>query len=68
MGGARLSLHFSLVFGVPYSLLITYLVGLNFFKKDFIYLFMRETERGVETQAEGEVGSLREPDVWDSIP
>ena len=29
-------------------------------KKDFIYLFLRDTERGVETQAEGEAG---EPDV-----
>ena len=29
------------------------------FLKDFIYLFMRDTERGAETQAEGEAGSLR---------
>ena len=28
--------------------------------KDFIYLFMRDTEREAETQAEGEAG--REPD------
>ena len=27
--------------------------------KDFIYLFMRDTEREAETQAEGEAGSLR---------
>ena len=27
------------------------------FLKDFIYLFMRDTERGAETQAEGEAGS-----------
>ena len=30
-----------------------------FFLKDFIYLFMRDTQREVETQAEGEAGSLR---------
>ena len=37
-----------------------------FFFKDFIYLFMivTERERGSETQAEGEAGSVhREPDV-----
>ena len=28
------------------------------FFKDFIYLFMRDTQREAETQAEGEVGSL----------
>ena len=28
------------------------------FFKDFIYLFMRDTEREAETQAEGEAGSL----------
>ena len=36
-------------------------VGLGFlkiFKKDFIYLFMRDTEREGKTQAEGEEGSL----------
>ena len=35
----------------------------NFFKKDFIYLFMRDTERErereAETQAEGEAGSMQ---------
>ena len=32
--------------------------------KDFIYLFMTDTEREAETQAEGEAGSMhREPDV-----
>ena len=33
----------------------------DFFKKDFIYLFMREREereRETETQAEGEAGSI----------
>ena len=30
-----------------------------FKKKDFIYLYMRDTEREAETQAEGEAGSLR---------
>ena len=35
-----------------------------FFFKDFIYLFMRDTEREAETQAEGEAGSThRGPDV-----
>ena len=36
-----------------------------FFFKDFIDLFMRDTERErqAETQAEGEAGSGREPDV-----
>ena len=29
------------------------------FKKDFIYLFMRNTQREAETQAEGEAGSLQ---------
>ena len=30
----------------------------SFFLKDFIYLFMRNREREVETQAEGEAGSM----------
>ena len=30
-----------------------------FFFKDFIYLFMRDTEREAETQAEAEAGSLQ---------
>ena len=30
-----------------------------YFFQDFIYLFMTDTERGAETQAEGEAGSLR---------
>ena len=29
-----------------------------YFFKDFIYLFTRDTQREVETQAEGEAGSL----------
>ena len=29
------------------------------FFKDFVYLFMRDTEREAEIQAEGEAGSLR---------
>ena len=32
----------------------------NNFLKDFIYLFMRDTEREAETQAEGKVGSMQE--------
>ena len=28
-----------------------------------MYLFMRDTEREAETQAEGETGSMREPDM-----
>ena len=27
-------------------------------KKDFIYLFMRDTHKGAETQAEGEAGFM----------
>ena len=44
-------------------------LDLFFFFKDFIYLFMRDTEREreAETWAEGEVGSMqapcREPDM-----
>ena len=30
------------------------------FFKDFIYLFMRDTQREAETQAEGEAGSMQE--------
>ena len=29
------------------------------FKKDIIYLFMRDTQREAETQAEGEAGSMQ---------
>ena len=29
----------------------------------FMYLFLRDPERGAETQAEGEAGSLPEPDA-----
>ena len=32
---------------------------MSFFLKDFIYLFMRDTEREAETLAEGEVGSMQ---------
>ena len=35
----------------------------DFFFYDFIYLFMRGAEREAETQAEGEAGSIQEPDV-----
>ena len=38
-------------------------IVLKIFFKDFIYLFTRDTERGAETQAEGEAGSLRKPDA-----
>ena len=30
-----------------------------YFFKDFIYLFMRDTEREAETQAEGEAGPMQ---------
>ena len=36
--------------------LLTFVI---FLKKDFIYLFMRDTQREVETQAEGEAGSMQ---------
>ena len=32
----------------------------HYFKKDFIYLLMRNTEKEAETRAEGEAGSLEE--------
>ena len=32
--------------------------GNFFFLKDFIYLFMKDTQREAEAQAEGEAGSL----------
>ena len=53
--------------GRPTQLKIIYVSGaltrqrnnlLSFFKKYFMYLFMRNTKREAETQAEGEVGSL----------
>ena len=31
----------------------------TFLKKDFIYLFMRDTEREAETQAEGEASPMQ---------
>ena len=37
----------------------TYFIYLFLFFKDFIYLFMRDTEREAETQAEGEAGSMQ---------
>ena len=36
-----------------------YLLIIFFFNKDSIYLFMRDTEREAETQAEGEAGSTQ---------
>ena len=44
---------------------------MGFFFKDFIYLFMRDTEREreAETQAEGERSRLHAGSpMWDSIP
>ena len=35
------------------------LVFIFIFFKDFIHLFMKDTEREAETQAEGEVGSMQ---------
>ena len=32
--------------------------GFVVFFKDFVYLFMRDTKKEAETQAEGEAGSL----------
>ena len=34
-------------------------IKVKIFLKDFIYLFMTERERGAETQAEGEAGSMQ---------
>ena len=39
------------------------LVQCHFLKKDFIYLFMRDTQTEAETQAEGEAASPGETDV-----
>ena len=41
--------------------------GFISFFKDFIYLFMRDTEKGRDTQAEGEVGSLQGARWWAGI-
>ena len=52
-------LDFSVFF--IYKVGVTCLTGCRFFSKDFIYLFMRDTERKrAETQAEGEAGSMQE--------
>ena len=37
---------------------LMYINMVNHFFKDFTYLFMRDTKRDAETQAEGETGSL----------
>ena len=37
----------------------TYVLLFLKFLKDFIYLFMKDTDREAETQAEGEAGSLK---------
>ena len=39
--------------------IVFYYENYSFISQDFIYLFMRDTERGAETQAEGEAGSMR---------
>ena len=39
-----------------------------FFFKDLIYLFMKDTQKESETQAEGEAGSLQGSPMRDSIP
>ena len=36
---------------------------MNIFLKDCIYLFMIDVERKAETQAEGEAGSMQEPEA-----
>ena len=43
---------------VKICFLFSMLISL-FFKKDFIYLFMRDTQREAEKQAEGEAGSTQ---------
>ena len=37
---------------------VSLVLNKSYFLKRFYYLFMRDTERGVETQAEEEAGSL----------
>ena len=46
---------------LPYYLqnVSLFLMILIIFKKDFIYLFMRDTQREAETRAEGEAGSMQ---------
>ena len=34
-----------------------------YFLKDFIYLFMKDKEKESKTQAEGEAGSMQEPNA-----
>ena len=43
-------------------------VSFFFFFKDFIYLFIRDTETEAETQTEGEAGSLQGSLMHDLIP
>ena len=43
------------------QLLEMFYMVLYFLKKDFFYLFIRDTEREAETQAKGETGSLQGP-------
>ena len=44
----------------PSSSVLTVCDLLLFYFKDFIYVFMRDSHREAETQAEGEAGSLQE--------
>ena len=47
------------------SAVLGYYTDILFFFQDFIYSFMRDTERGREagTQAEGQRAPCREPDI-----
>ena len=46
-------------FFLPSSAIKSWHLKFFFFFLDFIYLFMRDTEREAETQAEGEAGSMQ---------
>ena len=41
------------------STMWTYIGKYYYYFQDFIYLFMRDTQREAETQAEGEAGSMQ---------
>ena len=56
----------SLVASTILTIMNTSTIHCMIFFKDFIYLFMRDTEREAETQAEGEAGSMQ--GTWCGTP
>ena len=49
----------SLLYGREFLTFTNTALFIYLFKKDFIYSFMRHTQRGSERQAEGEAGSMQ---------